>query len=408
MESLNLPTILDWLASPWVQGPIAFVLWVGLLLVGRRILLGAMSRLASHTSWHWDDILVQALSPALLLAILASGLVVLERVLPLSQEWDRALDVTLTAAIALALIVFVDRACRGALDRAAVTSPTLHGARGLVQGIVRGLIILIGLLIFLDSIGISITPLLASLGVGSLAVALALQDTLANLFAGLHMVVDKPIESGHLIQLESGEVGTVVKVGWRSTWIRTLPNNMVVVPNTRLAGSLIHNYSLDDPHVSVYVEVGVHYASDLGQVERVVLDVGSELMRRFDGAVPDFEPVVRFHTFGDSSINMTVVLRAREFRETYRVKSEFVKRLHARFREEGITIPFPIRTLDLPERHSAALRGVLAPGAEAGTDLGGAPAGGAEAGTDPGGAARPDRTGPRRNLPGYRPPPRKG
>jgi len=394
MESMNLPTILRWLASPWVHAPIAFVVWVGLLLIVRRILLGAMRRFASRTAWNWDDILVQALSPALLLAILASGLVVLERILPLSQEWDRALDVTLTGGIALALIVFVDRACRGALDRAASTSTTLQGARGLVQGVVRALIILIGLLIFLDSIGISITPLLASLGVGSLAVALALQDTLANLFAGLHMVVDKPIEAGHLIQLESGEVGTVVKGGWRSTWIRTLPNNVVVVPNTRLAGSLIYNYSLDDPHVSIYVEVGVHYESDLGQVERVVLEVGRELMHSFDGAVPDFEPLVRFHTFGDSSINMTVVLRAREFRETYRVKSEFVKRLHARFREEGITIPFPIRTLDLPERHIAALRGVLAPGTKAGPDLGG--------------EALPDRTGPRRNLPGYRPPPRKG
>jgi small-conductance mechanosensitive channel len=347
--------------SEWIIAPIALLLWIVVLMVARRLLLGGLRRVASRTSWQWDTILIDALSPALFIAILVVGLYLVGRYLSLSAELDRVLDVLLAAAIALTIVVFVDRLCRGTLDRVTPTSVMLQGARGLIQGIVRLLIGTIGLLIFLDSIGISITPLLASLGVGSLAVALALQDTLANLFAGIYMIVDKPVEAGHLVQMDGGEVGTVLKVGWRSTWLRTLPNNIIVVPNSKVAGSVIANYSVDDPHVSVYVDVGVHYGSDLERVDQVTRDVGREVMRSVEGGVPDWEPQIRFHTFGDSSVNLTVVLRAAEYRATFPVRSAFVKRLHARYRREGITIPFPIRTLDFPPGHLSGLREILAP-----------------------------------------------
>jgi len=233
-----------------------------------------------------DALVAHALSTPLRIAIVASGLLVLERTLDLSPRWDRALDVTLTAAIVLALVLFVDRATRGLLDRLAGESMVLQGARGLIQGSIRGLTIAIGLLIFLDGIGISITPLLASLGVGSLAVALALQDTLANLFAGIYMVIDKPIEAGQFIRLENGEQGYVTRVGWRSTWIRKPSDSIIVVPNVKLAGSIITNYDLPRKELAVSVDLCVHYASDLGKVERVTLDVARETMREAEGGVP--------------------------------------------------------------------------------------------------------------------------
>jgi small-conductance mechanosensitive channel len=334
------------LSSPWVQGPIGFVLWMSLLLFLRRVLLRSLRRVAARTHWTWDDVIIQALSGPLLIAIFASGLLILGRILPLSPEWDRAFDVLLAAAIPLALVLSIDRLTRGALERAASRSPVLVGARGLILGAVRGLIISIGILIFLDSIGISITPLLASLGVGSLAVALALQETLANLFAGLHIVVDRPLEPGHYVRLEGGEEGFVARVGWRSTWIRTRPGNVVIVPNSKLASSVILNTSLPTPDQAFLVQVGVDYGSDLEHVERVTLEVGREVMTQVSGGVPGFEPLVRFHTFADSSINFTVVLRAVNFDSHNLVMHEFIKRLHARFRKEGIVIPFPIRTLN--------------------------------------------------------------
>jgi small-conductance mechanosensitive channel len=364
MPSFTLPAIPPALDSPWILAPIVFVLWVVVFLVVEKVVLRAIRGMASRTSWTWDDVLLESLSPALLIAIVASGFFVCGRILPFPPEVDRAFDVMLAAAVALALVVFVDRIARGLLDRMAAGSSALQGARGLILGGTRGLIIAIGLLIFLDSVGISITPLLASLGIGSLAVALALQDTLNNLFAGIYMLVDKPIEAGHFVRLESGEEGFVTRVGWRSTWIRMPTNSMVVVPNAKLAGSVITNYSLPASELSVNVEAGVHYASDLERVERVTLEVAREALRTVEGAVPTFEPSVRYTGFGESSIMMTAVLRARDFQASAVVRHEFVRRLQARYRREGIVFPFPTRTLDLPPPSQEEIRHAL--GADAG------------------------------------------
>jgi small-conductance mechanosensitive channel len=95
----------------------------------------------------------------------------------------------------------------------------------------------------------------------------------------------------------------------------------------------------------VLVQVGVDYASDLGRVEQFVSEVGGEVMAQVRGGVPDFVPFIRYHTFADSSINFTVILRAKEFTDQYLITHEFVKRLHVRFDDEGIVIPFPIRTI---------------------------------------------------------------
>lgn len=346
-----------WASSPWVLAPAALVLWIAVFLVVKTMVIGAMRRVAARTRWTWDDVLVQALSTPLLIAILASGLMIFGRILPLEPEWDRAFDVLLAFSIALALVLFVDRAARGALDRLAAGSPVLQGARGLIQAGIRGLIVGIGLLIFLDSIGISITPILASLGVGSLAVALALQDTLANLFAGVYMIADKPIEPGHLVRLPTGEEGHVARVGWRSTWIRMLNNNMLVIPNSKLAGGAIINYDLPEREIAVAIQAGVHFGSDLDKVERVTLEVARDVLRSVPGAVPGAEPSLRFVDVGEWAIHLQVGLRARDFEGVSLVRHEFVKRLVARYRQEGIVVPYPIRTLDLPPGRAEGLRG---------------------------------------------------
>jgi small-conductance mechanosensitive channel len=183
------------------------------------------------------------------------------------------------------------------------------------------------------------------LGVGSLAVAIALQDTLGNAFAGLHIKADRPIEAGQFIRLDSGEEGYVDRIGWRSTRIRMLPNKTAVVPNSKLVQSTIINYDLPDPEVAVLVEVGVHYDSDLKKVERVTIEAGQEIMKSVPGALPSFEPFIRYHTFNQSSIDFTVILRARTFVDNYLIKHEFIKALQEKYREEGIVIPFPIRTV---------------------------------------------------------------
>ncbi len=226
----------------------------------------------------------------------------------------------------------------------ALISPVLP-VTSLTRNVAWTLIAVLGLLVILNGLGLSITPMLTALGVGGLAVALALQEPLANFFAGLFITLAGQIRLGDYVKLDSGQEGYVVDFSWRSTRLRMLANNLVVVPNAKLAQAIVVNHHLPSADLAVLVEVGVDYASDLRHVERVVVDVGQDVMREVAGGVPEFEPFIRYHTFGDSSIGFTVILRAKEFVDQYLIKHEFVKRLHARFTTEGISIPFPIRTI---------------------------------------------------------------
>jgi small-conductance mechanosensitive channel len=362
MFSSSVSNLIDAIPlSPWLVGPVIFVLWVAVLLFLKKWILSVIRGfLEGRTSLVWADSLVEAISPALTVAIFAGGLALLDRILPLSPRSDHAFEVVLAALLVIALIIFVDRICRRLLAHLALRSPAVEAALGLLQGGVRGIIIGLGLLIFLDSIGISITPIVASLGIGSLAVALALQDTLANLFAGIYMIAEKPIAAGHFIKLESGEQGYVTKVGWRSTHIRMMTDAVVVVPNSKLAGSVITNFSLPKNEIAVSIDVGVHYDSDLENVEAVTLAVAHEVLAQVQGALPEFEPRMRYHTFADSSINFTLWLGAENYMAGLLLKHELVKRLHARYRNEGISIPFPIRTLEVPASTVSMLRRIFA------------------------------------------------
>jgi small-conductance mechanosensitive channel len=236
---------------------------------------------------------------------------------------------------------------------AAVISPALP-VNSLTRNVAWALIAVLGLLVILNGLGLSITPMLTALGVGGLAVALALQDPLANFFAGVFITLAGQIRVGDYVKLDSGQEGYVADFSWRSTRLRMLSNSLILVPNAKLSQAIVINHHLPSHDLAVLVDVGVDYASDLRHVERVVVDVGGGVMREVAGGVPEFEPFIRYHTFADSSINFTVILRAQEFVDQYLIKHEFVKRLHARFNDEGIVIPFPIRTIDVREPLPAA------------------------------------------------------
>jgi small-conductance mechanosensitive channel len=246
-----------------------------------------------------------------------------------------AVSVTLTAA---------SIASRAVDAYGAVLLPALP-VSSLTRNIAWGLVALTGLLVILNHLGLSIAPMLTALGVGGLAVALALQEPLANFFAGVFLTLAGQIRVGDYVKLDSGEEGYVLDFGWRSTRLRMLANNLVVVPNAKLAQAIVVNHHLPSEELAVLVGVGVDYASDLEHVERVAMEVGREVMGEVKGGVAEFQPFIRYHTFGESSIDFTVILRAKEFTDQYLVKHEFVKRLHRRFDEEGIAIPFPIRTI---------------------------------------------------------------
>jgi small-conductance mechanosensitive channel len=341
IDSINVAVPAEFL------GPMAFVLWLVVLWILKNFILFRLKRWAQKTKAHWDDVFVDILAGTLSLPIdlliLSSGLVILADFAGLPDRFERLAVVVFQGCIVLSCILAADRVLLLMVSRYGKKGALSHMSQGIVRGLLRGFVIGIGILIFLDLLGISITPLLASLGIGSLAVALALQDTLSNFFAGLYISVDRPVEVGHFVKLESGQEGYVVDVGWRSTRIRMLSGSVVVVPNAKLMGSVITNYYLPDPEVAVLVEMGVAFESDLEKVERVVGEIGREVQKTTQGAVPDFEPFIRYHTFGEYSIGFTVILRAKEFVDNYLVKHEFIKKVLPRFRREGIEIPYPTR-----------------------------------------------------------------
>ncbi|MDZ7816217.1 MAG: mechanosensitive ion channel family protein [Planctomycetota bacterium] len=185
----------------------------------------------------------------------------------------------------------------------------------------------------------------AGQGVGGLAVALAMQDTLANFFSGIVITITRSIRTGDYVNLDSGEEGYVTDITWRNAVIRTVPNNLVIVPNTTIATSSFTNYHLDNKESGIKLEVGVAYDSDLKKVEKATLEVANATLKELQGGVTSFEPKLRYHTFDSSSINFSLIFRVEDYFDRFMIVHELIKRIHERYEQENIEIPFPITNI---------------------------------------------------------------
>lgn len=203
-------------------------------------------------------------------------------------------------------------------------------------------------MLILDQLNISISPLIAGFGIGGIAVALALQPTLGNFFAGTYLVSGDVLKPGDYIGMESGLAGYVVEIGWRSTRLKTAFNNLVVIPNSRLADSIITNYSDPTLEMGVIVSAGVSYDSNLSVVENIAMSAATEIIDELPEAKKPFEPWFGFDEFGDSNINFWVWVEANDRLGSFRIKSELIKRIHEKFGEAGIEINYPVRKLIFP------------------------------------------------------------
>lgn len=256
---------------------------------------------------------------------------------------------TLLSNILLGVILFTitrvfARTLVGMIDMHTQSSDAHLPKTSLLTNIVYIAIYASGIMIILQSYGISVTPIITALGVGGMAVALGMQETLANIFAGLHLLLSKQLRLGDYIRLGTGEEGRVTDITWRFTTVQSVTNNVIVIPNQKIASAILTNYSMTHQEIAVSIPVGVSYDSDLEHVERVTLEVARAVLQEVEQTVTA-EPVVRFHTLADSSINFNVTLRSSQFTNQYPLKHAFIKALIRRYREEGIEIPFPVRTL---------------------------------------------------------------
>jgi small-conductance mechanosensitive channel len=328
---------------PWLAPALRTLLTVvGAYLLGRLanvVVTGRLARLARTTQGQWDDILIRALTSRIPLWSVLAGAWVSLGYWPIGERWLVVASRSIAAAGLLSATFAAAAVATGLV--ATYGSRAFPGlpVSGLTQNIVRLVIITCGLLIVLNGLGVEIRPMLAALGVGGLAVALALQEPLSNLFAGLFVTMAGQIRIGDHVRLDSGVEGRVVDFNWRSTSLEIPTGNVAVVPNAKLSQAIVTNFNLPTPAINVPIDFVVDYGSDADVVEAVALDVARQVLATVDGAVASFEPVVRFSAFGDVGLRGTVVLRAGSLGDQPAVRHACIVRLHAAFRDRGIMVP---------------------------------------------------------------------
>ena len=343
LSHINWAHLLEMLLIPGCI--LAAALTVG-IMVNRMIKRRIMQHLTIEEA-TWQYIFINAMQGVPISLCLVVGLYWIVNTIDIIEPLVRIFSYILFTVIILTITRVIARTISGVVDMQIERSQQSMPKTTLLNAILNGIIYAMGILVVLQYYGISIAPILTALGVGGMAVALALQETLANIFSGLHLILSKQLRLGDYIRLSSGEEGRVTDITWRFTTIVPVGDgNMVVIPNQKIASSIITNYSMPRHDIVIKIPVGVAYDSDLQKVEDVTLDVARQVLTALNEKLDDNrQPTVRFYNFGDSSIDFNVLLHSARFDDQFRLKHEFIKALTARFRQEGIEIPFPIRTV---------------------------------------------------------------
>ncbi|MBI3549522.1 MAG: mechanosensitive ion channel family protein [Elusimicrobia bacterium] len=341
-----MDTLRPYLASfmPWCESTVILVVSALAARVCRTTLLRRLEE------WIGKDAAAGQLTIHLLRKhvpawILLAGVSAAVHTSPLAAFHQALLDKAVLVFFFVSITFAASSLVSDAIDLYAASYKAPSAALQVTSNLSQILIVALGGMLLLSNLGISITPLLTALGVSSLAVALALQDTLTNFFAGIHIVASDIADVGDHIRLETGQEGVVVEIGWRATRIRELANNHIMVPNMKLAQSIVVNYQRPLPDIGVSVPMQVAFDADLGKVEAIALDVAAAVLKSQSGGVASHPPSVRFTGFAETGIQFSVNVRASSFPDKHLIVHELVKRSHERFRKEGIAISYPQKTV---------------------------------------------------------------
>lgn len=337
------------LSRHWLELLTPFAVFLAVLALGsfaRRIAFRVLNKWAAKSKARFDDLLVEALHGPFMLWIMILGLHLAVLSSPLPPRVIDLADKTLLILWIVSLTLVAVKLAGSLVRLYGSGLATVLPVTTLTQNLARMGAATIGILILLDTLNISVAPILTALGVGGIAVALALQDTLSNLFAGLYVSVAGQIRIGDYVKLESGEEGYVTDINWRSTAIRALSNNLIVVPNAKLAQAIVTNFHLPEKRMSLVIPIPVSYDCDPQEIERILVEEALAGAPEIPGLLAEPVPFVRFIPgFGSNALEFTLICQVAEFVDQYLAQHELRKRIFKRFRREGIEIPFPSRTL---------------------------------------------------------------
>ena len=327
----------------WIE-PLATIA-LGLVLgsIFKKFLISRLKSLSLKNDWESDDVIINAIDSVIVFwfFLAFSTIAIGNANLPGPEDLYQKI---ISAFLIISISFTSSKIVLGLLDVWSKTNKSLPST-GIFKGLTNFAIFSLGILFILQSFGISITPLITALGVGGLAVSLALKDTLSDLFGGINILLSKTMQEGDYVQLDNGYQGYVENVGWRYTTIRERANNIISIPNSVLSGSISKNFSSMDSAFRVPIQIGVSYDSDLDHVEKVALEVANDLYENLDCISKSYKPAIRFREFADSSINFFIYFQGKNFGDHNTILNSYIKKLHKRFRQEKIDIPYPIRTL---------------------------------------------------------------
>jgi len=347
----GIAAVQTFLARHWEQLIVPLCVLALTLMVGyaaKRLMTRLLRPWAAHSKGPAPQIVIDALKGPFMIWILILGAHLAMQSSDLPPRATQAIGRILLALWILSLTIISSRLAGDLIRYHGSGIPGALPVTTLTQTLAQLVVVILGLLVLLNLQGISVTPILTALGVGGLAVALALQDTLSNLFAGFYIAVARQVRLGDYIRLNSGEEGYVTDIGWRCTTVRALANNMIIIPNSKLGQAIVTNFYLPEKRLRVSIQIGVAYDCDPDQVERVLLEEAQAAVREVPTMLADPAPTVRFDPgFGDSALGFTLAYSVEEFADQFLVRHELRKRILKRLRVEKIDMPFPTRTVYL-------------------------------------------------------------
>lgn len=337
---------------------IPLALFAGTILAGlimRRFLFRIVRNWAAGTDSHLDVVVTQSLRGPIVLWSIILGLHLATQHSRIPARHLRYVPEILSALGVLAVTIALSRLAGNAVRFYGEHVKGVQSVTTLTQKMAQIVVLLIGLVWLLRVVfDISLTPVLTTLGVGGLAVALALQDSLSNLFAGFYVSISGLVRIGDYIKLNTGEEGYVQDINWRCTTMRTINDNLVVVPNNKLGQAIFTNYYLPEPRMGLSIAIGVGYDSDIDRVDRILLEETIAAAASISGLLTDPAPNIRFNPGpGDWALVFQVNFNIGQFADQYLVQSELRKMLFKRLLREGITMPFPTSTVLLETKKPA-------------------------------------------------------
>ncbi|MFN5335242.1 MAG: mechanosensitive ion channel family protein [Bacteroidota bacterium] len=308
----------------------------------RRWLFPVLIRIAGKTKQNADNLILNSFKKWIIVLIVALGAYIGINRIPLTPKYHDWIDKSFVIFYIICATLMLSEIVLGMLRfKTSETDSTLPSS-SIISKIAKAIIYGLGLVLILQSMGISVAPILTAMGVGGLAVALALQDTLSNLFAGLQILAAGKVNQNDFIRLDNGQEGFVQDISWRNTTIKNAANQIIIVPNAKLSNMIATNILLEKKAFTVSIDISVDKQSDLKKVEGIAKEVVLQTLGEVKGGIMAEEPAVRFVRFGNNSIYLKASLQVEEHIQQAEATHIFIMKIHERFMKEGIQLATPI------------------------------------------------------------------